>query len=76
MILLEDVQSVQETILITQRILSELNQPLKLGDREVFVTTSIGIVLGKPLAYAKAADLLRDADIAMYRAKANGKEPI
>ncbi len=45
--------------------------PFVLGEHEIFISISIGIVEGK--AYRKAEDLLRDADIAMYKAKALGK---
>ena len=42
--------------------------PFDLEDREVFVTASVGIALGRV-----ADDLMRAADVAMYRAKASGK---
>ena len=46
-----------------------LSEPLTIAEREVFVSASIGIALGN----ADAETLLRDADLAMYRAKADGK---
>jgi EAL domain-containing protein (putative c-di-GMP-specific phosphodiesterase class I) len=49
-----------------------LNTPLRLGEHEVFVTASIGIAMSS-LGYTHPHDLLRDADIAMHRAKSNGK---
>ena len=71
-ILLEEFKEVKETIGIAERILAELNSPLELEGRELFVTASIGIVLGKA-NYSQASELIRDADTAMYRAKSKGK---
>ncbi len=59
--------------LIAERLLEALEQPFKLGadrDTRVTVTASIGIAAG---AHTSAEELLREADIAMYRAKWDGK---
>ena len=59
--------------LVAERLLEALKQPFKLGaDKQtrVSVTASIGIAMGDR---ASAEELLRDADIAMYRAKWDGK---
>jgi diguanylate cyclase (GGDEF)-like protein len=59
--------------LIAERLLEALKQPFKLGtegESRVTVTASIGIATGNRVS---ADDLLRDADIAMYRAKWDGK---
>lgn len=72
-ILLEDITGVAEAIEVAQRILAALQAPVVLGDREVVITTSIGIVPGCADC-SSAADLLRNADIAMYRAKARGRD--
>jgi diguanylate cyclase (GGDEF)-like protein len=59
--------------LIAERLLDALKQPFKLGaDKQtrVTVTASVGIAAGE---HTSAEDLLRDADIAMYRAKWDGK---
>ncbi|WP_392530901.1 putative bifunctional diguanylate cyclase/phosphodiesterase [Nostoc sp. C117] len=68
-ILLEDISGIEKAIQVTERILTDFQTPLILGDAEVVINTSIGIVLGTN-HYHQASDLLRDADIAMYRAKA------
>lgn len=71
-ILLEDVKDIQEAVRATERIFAALQAPLIIESREVYTTFSIGIVLGTN-DYAQTSDLLRDADIAMYRAKSKGK---
>ncbi|BAY24520.1 multi-sensor hybrid histidine kinase [Calothrix sp. NIES-2100] len=71
-ILLENIAGIEEAIGVSERILAEFKNPLMLHGYEVFITTSIGIVLGKK-NYHQASDLLRDSDIAMYQAKAQGK---
>ena len=71
-ILLEDLKDVGEAIKVAQRIQKQLKQPFKLADYEVFTEVSIGIILST-LCYNKPEDILRDADIAMYHAKAKGK---
>ncbi|WP_373530565.1 EAL domain-containing protein [Nostoc sp.] len=68
-IMLEDISGIEKVIQITERILTDFETPLILNDSEVVISTSIGIVLGTK-DYSEASDLLRDADIAMYRAKA------
>ena len=70
-VLLEDLSSESEAMAIADRIAIALRAPLLLGDREVFVKVSIGIAVSGQRADPK--DLLRQADLAMYRAKTNGK---
>ena len=72
-ILLEYIDELADILSVANRIREVLQQPFQLGHREVLVTASIGIVVGSP-TYQNATELLRDADIAMYRAKANGKD--
>jgi len=55
-----------------ERIQENLNKPIKLGDHELIITASIGVVLSSRESNT-AEDLIRNADIAMYYAKANGK---
>lgn len=71
-ILLEAIEGIHEVLRVTERILNDMATPLLMDDREVFVTLSIGVVINCATHY-QAADILRDADIAMYRAKLNGK---
>jgi diguanylate cyclase (GGDEF)-like protein/PAS domain S-box-containing protein len=67
-VLIEDVSGAPSAIEAAERIVAELERPFELEGREVFVTASVGIALG-----TVADDLLRAADVAMYRAKASGK---
>ena len=57
---------------IAERILGELRAPFTLGRRQFFVTASVGITVGGGNE-KHVAELLRDADLAMYRAKHSGK---
>ena len=50
----------------------EVEQPFRIGPHEIFTTVSIGIALSTT-GYRDPQDVLRDADIAMYRAKSRGK---
>lgn len=71
-ILLDEIHNIQAAIHYTEQIFNLLRQPFRIGDREVYITTSVGIVLGSA-KYDYGVDILRDADIAMYRAKKQGK---
>ncbi len=68
-VLLEDLTSSTEAVRVAQRIIEALRAPVEVAGREVFASTSIGIATGD----RHAGDLLRQADVAMYRAKAEGK---
>nr|WP_282452961.1 EAL domain-containing protein [Lysobacter sp. CAU 1642] len=57
---------------IAQRVCDLFETPIVMGDDEAFSSASVGVVLGSP-AYVEASQVLRDADTAMYRAKAAGK---
>lgn len=71
-VLLNDINEVNDAIRVAERLERELSMPYNLGGHEVFTTASIGIALSTP-AYHRPDDVMRDADTAMYRAKANGK---
>ncbi len=71
-ILMEDIRGGRDAIRIAERIQKELTAPFNLDGHEVFATASIGIVLSRP-GYGQPEDLLRDADTAMYQAKASGR---
>ncbi|MCA1847199.1 MAG: bifunctional diguanylate cyclase/phosphodiesterase, partial [Actinobacteria bacterium] len=71
-VLLEDLASEEDAITVTERILTDLRDPFRVEGRDVAVTASIGVVLGDN-TQASPDHCLRDADMAMYRAKARGK---
>jgi diguanylate cyclase (GGDEF)-like protein/PAS domain S-box-containing protein len=71
-ILLDDIKDIQDGIRATERIFDQLSQPLMIEGREVYINTSIGIVFGTK-EYEEPSQLLRDADLAMYKAKNQGK---
>jgi diguanylate cyclase (GGDEF)-like protein/PAS domain S-box-containing protein len=71
-ILLEDIQDVDGATRVADQIQEALQRPFKLGRQEVFITASIGIT-SSATSYEQPEELLRDAETAMYRAKALGK---
>ena len=71
-VLLEDVNDVAVACRAAERILDELKEPFIIDNHELLITASIGIVMSST-PYEEAVDLLRHADIAMYRVKARGR---
>jgi diguanylate cyclase (GGDEF)-like protein len=71
-VLLEHVTSPAQAEEVAARITSALALPIDLGGRTMVVTTSIGIAHHES-GHASEADLLRDADVALYQAKAAGR---
>jgi diguanylate cyclase (GGDEF)-like protein/PAS domain S-box-containing protein len=70
-LLLDDVSDAREAAMIAERVQQSLRAPFELGGRELFVGASIGIALAT--ADSKPSEVMRDADVAMYRAKGDGK---
>jgi len=71
-ILLEDVIDASDATRIAERLQGMLKVPFTVAGQEVYTSASIGVALSTT-GYADPEDLLRDADLAMYRAKANGR---
>jgi diguanylate cyclase (GGDEF)-like protein/PAS domain S-box-containing protein len=71
-ILIEDVKYTSEPAYVAERIIEELQAPFTLGGQLVVVTPSIGIAIDDSRQDAPE-HLLREADLAMYRAKEDGK---
>jgi len=71
-VLLDGIPDQNEAAKMAQRIQEKLQSPFNLSGHEVFTTTSIGIALSST-GYDHPETMLRDADTAMYRAKAQGK---
>ncbi len=68
-ILLEDVEGLEAVEQVALRILGAVRAPLSLAGRDILISASIGIAMDA----STAGDMIRDADLAMYRAKAEGK---
>lgn len=70
--LLEDIRHIGEATNLADVVLEQLIRPILLAGSEVFVSASLGIAPSSPMV-ERSGDLLRDAEIAMYRAKAQGR---
>jgi len=70
--LLQDLKSEIEAIQIANRILTSLNSPILIESQEFFISASIGIAFSST-EISLATELLRNADLAMYEAKHQGK---
>lgn len=72
-ILVPEIQSSHEADAIARKVLDVLKVPIRLTGTELIITTSIGITIGLDDA-EDANTLLKNADLAMYRAKAQGRD--
>ncbi len=73
--ILMDLDSNEGALRMGQRVIEALQEPVRVAGKELFTGASVGITLSSP-HYASPEELLRDADIAMYRAKAAGRHRI
>jgi predicted signal transduction protein with EAL and GGDEF domain len=71
-LLIRNISDVGEAAQVAERVRQELTQPFNLNGQQVFTTVSVGIAYSA-MGYEKPEDMLRDADTAMYSAKASGK---
>src|SRR6185369_450087 len=71
-VLTEDTPDLKRSVAMAERLVRELRAPYLIGDQHVSVTASIGIASARD-ASEVASDIVRNADVAMYMAKANGK---
>jgi diguanylate cyclase (GGDEF)-like protein len=71
-ILVDEVHDPSDAVRVAERIQKQLAPPFDLNGQEIFTTASIGIVASGPVQRT-AEEFIRDADTAMYRAKALGK---
>jgi diguanylate cyclase (GGDEF)-like protein/PAS domain S-box-containing protein len=70
-VLLEDLADREEAEVVADRMLDTLTSPFEVEDRELYLSASIGIAIATE--GAQPGEVIRDADAAMYRAKAEGK---
>ena len=73
-VLLADGVSAKDALEVANRLLDVINEPFEFRGREVTVTASIGVAFASNSHDAEAC--LRNADVAMYHAKANGKSSV
>jgi diguanylate cyclase (GGDEF)-like protein len=71
-VLLPEVADAPEAVHLAECISSSLHQPFAIADRQVVVSTSIGVALSEP-EQDRPERLLRSADLALYKAKDNGR---
>ncbi len=71
-ILLEDIHGTIDAVEVAERIQQTLRHPFCLSGHSIVITASMGIVLCDS-TYTTSDEILRDADISMYKAKENGK---
>lgn len=71
-IMMDRIEDIQIAINLAQKIQNSLTWPFHWNQQEIFLNASIGIVFSTP-DYQEPEQLLRDADIAMYRAKGSHK---
>ncbi len=71
-VLLEQIEDPSDALRVANRIQEELRRPFCIAGQDIYTGGSIGITLSST-AYDTSAAVLRDADLAMYRAKALGK---
>lgn len=71
-VILEDIRGASDAMRVAQRIQEAFSAPFVLANQNLYISASIGIALNTA-DHETAQDVLRDADIAMYRAKARGR---
>lgn len=72
-VMLRDVSGSYDPFVVAEQLRAEIAQPLIIDDAELFVTASIGITISDRQGVT-TTEMLRDADAAMYRAKARGRD--
>ncbi|HEV8694489.1 MAG TPA: diguanylate cyclase, partial [Lysobacter sp.] len=72
-LLLEDTHGPEDACHVAQRVIEALSEPMRIAGKELFSSASVGIALSHE-RYRSPEELLRDADVAMYRAKAHGRQ--
>jgi diguanylate cyclase (GGDEF)-like protein/PAS domain S-box-containing protein len=70
-VLCDGVESEEEAVKLAQRLAAVLEEPLSVAGRPVYASASFGVAFAGPTS--DATSLLRDADVALYRAKALGR---
>lgn len=71
-VLYDDIHGVQDVLTVSQRLMNHSPEPYNINDQEFVLSLSIGVTLSST-GYDFADDVLRDADIAMYKSKEDGE---
>lgn len=74
-VLLEEIASDAEALAIGERLLRALDEPILIDNQALHASASVGITFGV-IGYTSAAEVMRDADLAMYRAKSLGRSRV
>ncbi|AHB88635.1 class II cyanobacteriochrome [Thermosynechococcus sp. NK55a] len=74
-VLLNDIQGIEQAQTIAERLRERLSQPFQIDHYTLYSTVSMGLVMGDA-HYRSSEELLRNADMAMYHAKAKGHNRI
>ena len=73
-VLLDDIQDVSDVVRVAERLRTVLQQPFEIAGQRVFISASAGIAVSGS-RYEEAEEILRDAAIALHRAKTDGTTP-
>ncbi len=72
-IVIDRIDDPAEAVSVADRVIRSLSEPMRIAGKELYTSASIGIALSHA-RYLNPEELLRDADVAMYRAKAAGRQ--
>lgn len=72
-IVLSEIANPEDAALVANKIITAINEPVSLLDKELHITTSIGIAIYPINGTDDAKELMKKADIAMYEAKKDGR---
>lgn len=72
-VILLDIEKPQQTAAVAQRMIDDLSQPFQIGDNDVVIGASIGMSVATETDAPDAVALLKNADLALYRSKTNGR---
>ena len=72
-IVLDFIHTAEDAVAVADRVIAALAEPMRIAGKELYTSASIGIAM-VDARYRSPEELLRDADVAMYRAKATGRQ--
>lgn len=72
-IVLDFIHTHDDAVAVADRVIASLAEPMRIAGKELYTSASIGIAM-VDARYRSPEELLRDADVAMYRAKATGRQ--